>query len=159
MVTKRAPTAQELADMIFAFEPGDLISQTMSLGAPAPIELDTVYDYDRFGNAVTITDCASDVSGVLANCTAGARGAGYRTTQISYSVSSFNAPAGTGLISRLGYGDGRFPVASTTRSAATEFRPVRFTRSGFSPSLIRERLVTSPNSRVSVTCAGAAASA
>ena len=27
------------ADMIFAFEPGDLISQTMSLGAPAPIEV------------------------------------------------------------------------------------------------------------------------
>ena len=26
-------------DMIFAFEPGDLISQTMSLGAPAPIEV------------------------------------------------------------------------------------------------------------------------
>jgi multidrug efflux pump subunit AcrB len=26
------------ADLIFAFEPGDLISQTMSLGAPAPIE-------------------------------------------------------------------------------------------------------------------------
>ena len=25
--------------MIFAFEPGDLISQTMSLGAPAPIEV------------------------------------------------------------------------------------------------------------------------
>ena len=28
-----------VADMIFAFEPGDLISQTMSLGAPAPIEV------------------------------------------------------------------------------------------------------------------------
>jgi multidrug efflux pump subunit AcrB len=27
------------ADLIFAFEPGDLISQTMSLGAPAPIEV------------------------------------------------------------------------------------------------------------------------
>jgi multidrug efflux pump subunit AcrB len=26
-------------DMVFAFEPGDLISQTMSLGAPAPIEV------------------------------------------------------------------------------------------------------------------------
>ncbi|HKM53394.1 MAG TPA: efflux RND transporter permease subunit, partial [Isosphaeraceae bacterium] len=28
-----------VADMIFAFEPGDLISETMSLGAPAPIEV------------------------------------------------------------------------------------------------------------------------
>ncbi len=30
---------QRVADMIFAFEPGDLISETMSLGAPAPIEV------------------------------------------------------------------------------------------------------------------------
>ena len=30
---------QRVGDMIFAFEPGDLISETMSLGAPAPIEL------------------------------------------------------------------------------------------------------------------------
>ena len=30
---------QRVADMIFAFEPGDLISETMSLGAPAPIEI------------------------------------------------------------------------------------------------------------------------
>ncbi len=28
-----------LADLIFAFEPGDLISETMSLGAPAPVEV------------------------------------------------------------------------------------------------------------------------
>ena len=30
---------RRVRDMIFAFEPGDLISQTMSLGAPAPIEV------------------------------------------------------------------------------------------------------------------------
>ncbi|HEY2158862.1 MAG TPA: efflux RND transporter permease subunit [Isosphaeraceae bacterium] len=30
---------QRLADMVFAFEPGDLIAETMSLGAPAPIEV------------------------------------------------------------------------------------------------------------------------
>ena len=30
---------ERAADIIFAFEPGDLISQTMSLGAPAPIEV------------------------------------------------------------------------------------------------------------------------
>ena len=30
---------QRVADLIFAFEPGDLISETMSLGAPAPIEV------------------------------------------------------------------------------------------------------------------------
>ncbi len=30
---------QRLKDFVFAFEPGDLISQTMSLGSPAPIEV------------------------------------------------------------------------------------------------------------------------
>jgi len=30
---------QRLDDLVFAFEPGDLISQTMSLGSPAPIEV------------------------------------------------------------------------------------------------------------------------
>ena len=30
---------QRLGDLVFAFEPGDLISETMSLGAPAPIEV------------------------------------------------------------------------------------------------------------------------
>ena len=34
-----AQADQRIADMIFAFEPGDLISETMSLGAPAPIEV------------------------------------------------------------------------------------------------------------------------
>ena len=28
-----------VGDLVFAFEPGDLISETMSLGAPAPIEV------------------------------------------------------------------------------------------------------------------------
>ncbi|MHC5537488.1 efflux RND transporter permease subunit, partial [Singulisphaera rosea] len=31
---------QRVKDLVFAFEPGDLISETMSLGAPAPIEID-----------------------------------------------------------------------------------------------------------------------
>src|SRR4029078_7627153 len=30
---------RRLAGLVFAFEPGDLISETMSLGAPAPIEV------------------------------------------------------------------------------------------------------------------------
>ena len=30
---------QRLGDLVFAFEPGDLIAETMSLGAPAPIEV------------------------------------------------------------------------------------------------------------------------
>ncbi|MGO9917961.1 MAG: efflux RND transporter permease subunit [Isosphaeraceae bacterium] len=30
---------QRVGDMVFAFEPGDLIAETMSLGAPAPIEV------------------------------------------------------------------------------------------------------------------------
>jgi multidrug efflux pump subunit AcrB len=34
-----AQADQRVADLVFAFEPGDLISETMSLGAPAPIEV------------------------------------------------------------------------------------------------------------------------
>jgi multidrug efflux pump subunit AcrB len=34
-----AQADQRVADIIFAFEPGDLISETMSMGAPAPIEV------------------------------------------------------------------------------------------------------------------------
>jgi multidrug efflux pump subunit AcrB len=35
----RDQAEQRVADLVFAFEPGDLISETMSLGAPAPIEV------------------------------------------------------------------------------------------------------------------------
>ncbi len=35
----REQADRRVADMVFAFEPGDLISQTMSLGAPAPVEI------------------------------------------------------------------------------------------------------------------------
>jgi multidrug efflux pump subunit AcrB len=34
-----AQADQRLSELVFAFEPGDLISETMSLGAPAPIEV------------------------------------------------------------------------------------------------------------------------
>lgn len=34
-----AQADQRVAELVFAFEPGDLISETMSLGAPAPIEV------------------------------------------------------------------------------------------------------------------------
>jgi multidrug efflux pump subunit AcrB len=45
---------QRVADMIFAFEPGDLISATMSLGAPAPIEV--VISGRNLGEASTFMD-------------------------------------------------------------------------------------------------------
>src|SRR5262249_21669115 len=35
----REQAEQRVGDLVFAFEPGDLISETMSLGAPAPIEV------------------------------------------------------------------------------------------------------------------------
>jgi multidrug efflux pump subunit AcrB len=34
-----AQVEQRVADLVFAFEPGDLIAETMSLGSPAPIEV------------------------------------------------------------------------------------------------------------------------
>jgi multidrug efflux pump subunit AcrB len=36
---RRDQADRRVADLVFAFEPGDLISETMSLGAPAPIEV------------------------------------------------------------------------------------------------------------------------
>jgi RHS repeat-associated protein len=83
-------------------------------------ELHTAYEYDRFGNLTTTTSCASDFN----NCVVGAEGPAelpFRTTRTSYLVGDFNAPSGPGLVSTLGYGDGRFPVKTTNGLGHAEF--------------------------------------
>src|SRR5262249_29713109 len=45
---------QRASGIVFAFEPGDLISETMSLGAPAPIEV--VVSGRNLGEASTFMD-------------------------------------------------------------------------------------------------------
>jgi RHS repeat-associated protein len=98
-----------------------------------PLEVDTAYAYDRFGNALTTTECANDFD----SCVAGASGPSgstdpqhrpFRTTTVSYDPATFNAPAGTGLAPVLNYSIGRFPVKTTNalgQSEYTAYDPVK----------------------------------
>jgi RHS repeat-associated protein len=88
-------------------------------GSGAPIELHTVYAYDAFGNVTKTTACAED----FGSCFPGAsRSDGmYRTTTVSYDPSDFNSPSGAGLVSSLGYTNGRFPVKTTNALGHAEY--------------------------------------
>jgi RHS repeat-associated protein len=106
-------------------------------GAGAPIELHTSYDYDKFGNVVTTTSCASNFS----DCSAGATGPSelpFRTTRVSFNSADFNRPTAAGLISALPYGDGRFPVMTTNALGQKEY-------SAYDPLLGAVRQKTGPN--------------
>jgi RHS repeat-associated protein len=88
--------------------------------ADQQLELHTAYDYDRFGNVITTTDCASNFT----DCAAGAAGPAdlpFRTMRVSFNKSDFNGPSGPGLISALSYGDGRFPVKTTNALGQSTF--------------------------------------
>ena len=77
-------------DMIFAFEPGDLISQTMSLGAPAPIEV--VVSGRNMAESSAFMDKLReqfDRSGHCATC----RFSNHSTTRRSRSRSTASGPA------------------------------------------------------------------
>ena len=95
-----------------------LAKKEVEPGAGWPLQEDTAYRYDQFGNVITTTNCAID----FGNCSPGAVSSlpvtanqpQFRTTTVSYNPSSFNAPAGPGLISSLSYGNGRFPVQTIT---------------------------------------------
>jgi RHS repeat-associated protein len=91
-----------------------------------PLEIDTAYAYDRFGNVITTTSCANDFD----SCSPLATGpvnspdpvhhAPFRTTRVSYDPADFNAPVGSGLTPALSYGVGRFPVRMTNAAGHTE---------------------------------------
>jgi RHS repeat-associated protein len=88
--------------------------------AGTPIENHTAFDYDKFGNVITTTSCASDFS----SCAPGAAGPPelpFRTTRVSFKKADFNAPVGPGLISALPYEDGRFPVMTTNALGHKEY--------------------------------------
>ncbi len=83
-------------------------------GARWPIQLDTAYAYDPFGNVVTTTSCANDFD----SCWPGAQAPAqsdplerpsqhppFRTTSVSYDPSILGIP--------VSYGPGRFPVRAT----------------------------------------------
>jgi RHS repeat-associated protein len=88
-----------------------------------PYELHTAYAYDRYGNVVTTTSCANDLS----SCQAGASGPPdsddpnhqpFRTTTVSYEPNAFVSPAGSVPIHQLSYlVKGRFPVTMTTKAS------------------------------------------
>jgi RHS repeat-associated protein len=97
-------------------------------GAGWPIQLDTAYRYDRFGNLTTTTSCASDFDSCNATNPPTANPFGpsdplhhppFRTTSVSYDPSILGVP--------VGYGPGRFPVRSTDaagHSQTTVYDPV-----------------------------------
>ena len=103
-----------------------LSNKQIEPGSGWPIELDTAYAYDKFGNVVTTTSCASDFT----SCAAGASNPTnstdpmhhppFRTTTTSYDPSAFNAPSGAGLVNKLSYGAGRFPVKMTNALGQSE---------------------------------------
>jgi RHS repeat-associated protein len=103
-----------------------LSSKRIEPGSGWPIELDTAYAYDKFGNLITTTSCASDFT----SCAAGASNPTsptdplhhppFRTTTTSYDPSAFNAPSGAGLVTALSYGTGRFPVKMTNALGQSE---------------------------------------
>jgi RHS repeat-associated protein len=93
-----------------------------------PIRLDTAYAYDRFGNLVTTTSCASDFDSCNATNPPTVNPSGssdpvhhppFRTTSVSYD------PAVLGV--SVTYGPGRFPTRTTDpagHSATTVYDPV-----------------------------------
>ena len=89
-------------------------------GAGAPIELHTAYAYDRFGNVVKTTSCASDFGSCGDPGATGSSDLPYRITQVSYDPSDFAVPAGTGLFTSLPYGAGRYPVKTTNAAGHFE---------------------------------------
>jgi RHS repeat-associated protein len=97
-----------------------LLKTIVEPGAGAPIELHTAYAYDRFGNVVKTTSCASDFGSCGDPGATGSSNLPYRITQVSYDPADFAIPAGTGLFDSLSYGAGRYPVKTTNAAGHVE---------------------------------------
>ncbi len=95
-------------------------------GKELGIQLHTAYEYDRFGNLVTTTNCASD----FGDCKAGEDNPvadpqdpnhpSFRTTRVSYDPIDFQ-PGETAPDRSLSYGDGRFPVKTTNAEGHVQY--------------------------------------
>jgi len=88
-------------------------------GIDPGIELHTAYLYDRFGNVVMTTDCAT----AFDSCAAGAlgpEGLPFRTTTVSYEPGDF-APPSPPRFSSIDYGPGRFPVLTKNAKEHAEY--------------------------------------
>ncbi len=83
-------------------------TKTVEPGAGYPIELDTTFSYDSFGNVTSTTTCDNGVGGC-------------RTATASYDPTDFVAPPGSGLITSIGYQPGLFPVRQTNAAGQTQY--------------------------------------
>ena len=112
----------------FEYAPGSTFGGVSSLlaltkkhvepGAGWPIQVDTAYLYDQFGNPTTTTSCASD----FGSCSPGATNPSgtsdpvhhppFRTTSVSFDPSLLGTP--------VSYGIGRFPTKTTNALGQTE---------------------------------------
>ncbi|MEO5766746.1 MAG: RHS repeat-associated core domain-containing protein [Polyangia bacterium] len=104
---------------VFGGQPLAMIKKVDEPNAGVGLELDTAYEYDRFGDVVTTTTCANDFN----NCTPGAVSGSepqFRTTRVSYDPTSFVGNSG-GVAGPLSYKAGRFPVRTTNAAGHNEY--------------------------------------
>ena len=102
-----------------------LKTKKLEAGRLWPLEMWTLYGYDRFGNVIKTTDCSND----FGSCIPGATGPApstdpqhppFRITRTSYDPADFNQPSG--LVTTLDYDEkGRFPVKTTNALGHHEF--------------------------------------
>ena len=116
-----------------------LTKKHLEPGAGWPIQLDTAYHYDQFGNADVTTSCASDFGSCNATNppTANPFGSGdpvhhppFRTTTVSYDPAALGIP--------VPYLIGRFPTTTTNALGQTE-------RTLYDPVLGKVLTKTGPN--------------
>ena len=103
----------------FGGQPLAMVKKIEEADAGVGIELDTAYQYDRFGNVVTTTVCGSDFS----QCAPGAVSSmepQFRTTRVSYDPASFVGTSG-GVAGPLSYKVGRFPVVTTNAAGHKQY--------------------------------------
>jgi RHS repeat-associated protein len=96
-----------------------IVKKHVEPGAGWPIQVDTAYKYDQFGNVITTTSCANDFQACQAGAAAPPQSPPdplhhppFRTTTVSYDPSLLDTP--------VSYGIGRFPSKTTNAAGHTE---------------------------------------
>jgi len=111
--TKHTTTFEyAIADTVGGSSPSQLVLTKKHLepGAGWPVQLDSAYAYDRFGDLTTTTSCANDFGSCEPNATAPTQSdplhhPPFRTTSTSYDPSVLGVP--------VNYGPGRYPTMTT----------------------------------------------
>jgi RHS repeat-associated protein len=104
-----------------------MVGRTIEPGAEWPLEERAHYEYDRFGNLITTTSCASDFN----HCGLGQTNPAanptnpdpehppFRTTRTSYDPAHYQVSGGR--VTSLPYGPGRFPVRTTNAAGHLQY--------------------------------------